>query len=177
MVRGNFSEVQEIPISFSDREIGESKLNLNQQVKFLRHLRRLYTARFGTFGEFLNYGAVGASGFVIDLLFYYLLQFIGMPHQLARALSFWPAVTSNWVLNRIATFGERERRPRGKQWVEFVLTSLIGFSLNWGLYYILTSQTVFFDDYRLLALIAGVAAASMFNFVMSSLFVYNEKRQ
>jgi putative flippase GtrA len=57
------------------------------------------------------------------------------------------------------------------------LTSLVGFSLNWGVYYILTSGTAYFDDYRLLALIAGVGAASVFNFVMSSLVVYNEKRQ
>lgn len=177
MVRGNFSVVREVPINFSDREIGESKLNLNQQIKFLRHLRRLYTARFGTLGEFLSYGAVGAGGFVVDLAFYYLLQIMGMPHQLARACSFWPAVSSNWYLNRIATFGERKRRPQGRQWFEFVLTSLIGFSLNWGVYYILTSRMAYFDDYRLLALIAGVGVASVFNFVMSSLVVYNEKRQ
>ena len=177
MVRGNFTSVREVPINFSDRELGESKLNLNQQIKFLRHLRRLYTVRFGTLGEILNYGAVGAGGLVIDLLFYYFLQLLGMPHQLARACSFWPAVSSNWYLNRVATFGERKRRPHGKQWFEFVLTSLLGFSLNWGVYYILTSGTAYFDDYRLLALIVGVGAASVFNFVMSSLVVYNEKRQ
>ena len=177
MVRGSFSRVVEVPIRFVDREIGESKLNLGQQIKFLRHLRRLYTARFGTIGEFLSYGLVGASGFLVDLTFYYLFQLLGAPHQLARALSFWPAVSWNWLLNRITTFGERKRRPHGKQWLEFVLASLLGFSINWGVYFLLTTHVPFFDDYRLIALIMGVVVASVFNFVMSSLYVYNEKRQ
>ena len=176
MVRGRFSCVNEVAIAFQDREIGESKMNLTQQLKFLRHLRRLYTARFGSLGEFINYGMVGASGFVVDLFFYYLCQFLGAPHQLARALSFWPAVTWNWRLNRIATFGERKRRPGARQWFEFVLTSLLGFTLNWGVYVALTSRVEFFDDYRILALIAGIGAASVFNFVLSSLYVYSEKR-
>jgi dolichol-phosphate mannosyltransferase len=177
MVRGRFGKIVEVPINFVDREIGESKMNFGQQVKFLRHLRRLYTVRFGSLGEFVNYGMVGASGFVVDLVFYYLFQWLGMPHQWARALSFWPAVSWNWRLNRIATFGERKRRPKARQWFEFVLTSLIGFSLNWGVYVTLTAQITFFDEYRILALLAGIGSASIFNFVLSSLYVYNEKRR
>lgn len=176
MVRGNFERVVEIPIRFHDREVGESKMNLAQQLKFLRHLRRLYTAKFGTIGEFISYAMVGASGFVVDLFFYYLLQFLGLPHQWARAMSFWPAVSWNWRLNRIATFGERQRRPKAKQWLEFVLASLLGFSLNWGVYITLTSQLPFFDRFRILALVTGIAVASVFNFVASTLYVYNEKR-
>ncbi|MDA0978030.1 MAG: glycosyltransferase family 2 protein [Proteobacteria bacterium] len=176
MVRGRFTGVREIPIRFQDRAIGESKMNFTQQVYFLRHLRRLYTARFGSLGEFINYGLVGASGFIVDLVFYFLFQWLGLSHQWARALSFWPAVSWNWQLNRAATFGERKRRPRARQWMEFVLTSLLGFTLNWGVYVTLTGRYPFFDDYRLLALVAGIGVASVFNFVMSSLYVYNEKR-
>ena len=177
MVRGDFSGVVEVPIRFQDREIGESKMNFSQQVKFLRHLRRLYMAKFGGFAEFVSYGLVGASGFLVDVFFYYLLQWFGVPHQWARAVSFWPAVSWNWRLNRVATFGHRRRRPSARQWLEFVLTSLVGFSLNWGIYMLLTSQFGFFDDYRILALLTGIGVASVFNFVMSTLFVYSEKRK
>lgn len=176
MVRGDFDGVREVPIEFADREIGESKMNLAQQVKYLRHLRRLYLFRFGGFGEFLHFGLVGASGFVIDVTFYFLFQFAGMTHQTARALSFWPAVSWNWALNRRTTFGDRERRPRGRQWMEFVLTSFLGFSINWGVYVVLTAYVPFFDEWRVLALIAGIAAASIFNFTLSTLYVYSETR-
>ena len=177
MVRGEFSGVDEVAIQFKDREIGESKMNLGQQLKYIRHLRRLYVHRLGNLGEFLQYGLVGASGFVVDIIFYYLLQFLGLHHQVARAISFWPAVSWNWALNRRTAFGDRERRPKGKQWAEFVVASLVGFTINWGVYAGLTTYVAFFDEWRLLALIAGIGIASVFNFAASTLFVYSEKRQ
>jgi dolichol-phosphate mannosyltransferase len=176
MVRGDFSGVCEVAIQFRDRTVGTSKMNLAQQFKYLRHLRRLYLHRFKGWAEFVHYGAVGTSGFIVDIIFYYLLQALGLEHQIARAVSFWPAVSWNWALNRIATFSERQRRPRAKQWFEFVITSIVGFSINWGIYYVLTSNVTFFDSYRFLALLAGIGGASLFNFTASTLFVYSEKR-
>ena len=41
-VRSRFESIFELPIAFKDREIGESKMILVQQFKYLRHLRRLY---------------------------------------------------------------------------------------------------------------------------------------
>ncbi len=176
MVRGKFSGISEIAIRFKDRTVGASKMNFAQQWKYLRHLRRLYLCRFGGWAELIHYGVVGASGFIVDIALYYLLQVIGFEHQVARALSFWPAVSWNWALNRVTTFGERSRRPKARQWIEFVIASLIGFTLNWGIYFVLTSEFSFFDSYRILALVAGVLGASLFNFTASTLFVYSEKR-
>ncbi|NNE19621.1 MAG: polyprenol monophosphomannose synthase [Myxococcales bacterium] len=41
-VKGRFSQPSEVPIHFSDRQHGESKLSLKEQLNFLRHLVRLY---------------------------------------------------------------------------------------------------------------------------------------
>ncbi len=176
MVRGNFSGIREVAIQFKDRTVGSSKMNFAQQWKYLRHLRRLYLRRFGSWAELVHYGAVGASGFIVDTTLWYLLQFIGLEHQIARAIAFWPAVSWNWALNRVTTFGERSHRPKARQWIEFVIASLMGFSINFGIYYILTSEVTFFDTYRILALVAGIAGASLFNFGASTLYVYSEKR-
>jgi dolichol-phosphate mannosyltransferase len=176
MVRGEFENIVEIPITFSDRAAGESKMNLSQQFNYIRHLRRLYLFRFGGLAEFVHFVMVGASGFVVDVCIYYLLQAFGMDHRIARLISFWPAVSWNWALNRITTFGARTRRPRGRQLLEFVVTSCIGCGFNWGVYVSLTSRFPFFDDYRILALLAGIAGASLFNFMAATLFVYSEKR-
>lgn len=176
MVRGQFEAVVEVPILFKDRQIGESKMNFQQQIKYLRHLRRLYLHRFGGFAEFVHFGAVGASGFLFDIGFYFLFQLLGFSHVTARALSFWPAVSWNWALNRVTTFGEREKRPKARQWFEFVTASLFGFAISWGTYTYLTSNVSFFEEYKVLALISGIVSASFFNFAASSLFVYSDKR-
>jgi len=42
MVRHRWKNVVEIPITFSERAAGASKLNLTEQVRYLRHLSRLY---------------------------------------------------------------------------------------------------------------------------------------
>lgn len=176
MVRGDYKNVSEVPIRFIDRAKGESKMNWRQQLNYLLHLRRLYLFKFPGPTEFLHFFTVGGSGFIIDVSCYLLLQLFGIEHRLARAISFWPAVTSNWFLNRTTTFSERTRRPKFRQWVEFSATSLFGFSVNWGSYYLLTSYIEFFDQYRLLALFLGVGTGAIFNFIAASVFVYSDKR-
>ena len=44
-VKGNFNDPSEVPIHFADRQRGESKLSLKEQLNFLRHLGRLYAYR------------------------------------------------------------------------------------------------------------------------------------
>jgi dolichol-phosphate mannosyltransferase len=41
-VKGHFQDPSEVPIHFADRQYGESKLTLKEQLNFLRHLARLY---------------------------------------------------------------------------------------------------------------------------------------
>ncbi|MCK7578039.1 MAG: GtrA family protein [Chromatiales bacterium] len=85
-------------------------------MRYLRHLRRLYQQyRFPFLAEFLQFGAVGATGFAVDLALYLALQgFAGLGHVAARALSFWGAATWNWGWNRLLTFSHRrEDRQAG----------------------------------------------------------------
>ena len=42
-VKGRFQKASEVPIHFADRQHGESKLTLKEQLNFLRHLVRLYS--------------------------------------------------------------------------------------------------------------------------------------
>jgi dolichol-phosphate mannosyltransferase len=41
-VKGYFNNPSEVPIHFADRQHGESKLSLKEQLNFIRHLGRLY---------------------------------------------------------------------------------------------------------------------------------------
>lgn len=172
LIKGEFARAAEVPILFSDRVRGESKLGLGEQVNYLRHLRRLYHHRYPRRMELGQFVFVGAVGLVWDLLFYHLLQLLGAGHVLARAISFWPAVTNNWFLNRIMTFKGRERDPVGAQWAKFVTVSAGGFLVSWGAYVLLTAHVAFFDAHRVLALLVGVVLATAFNFTLSDLFVY-----
>jgi dolichol-phosphate mannosyltransferase len=47
IVKCGFDKVGEVPIHFTDRELGESKLTLKEQLLYLKHLRRLYAFKLG----------------------------------------------------------------------------------------------------------------------------------
>jgi dolichol-phosphate mannosyltransferase len=47
LVRCGCTRVKEVPIHFSNRTRGESKLNVKQQLLYVRHLMRLYRFKFG----------------------------------------------------------------------------------------------------------------------------------
>lgn len=46
LVKGPFRETREVPIHFADRKRGESKLSLKEQLRYIRHLARLYRHKF-----------------------------------------------------------------------------------------------------------------------------------
>ena len=171
MVRGRL-RVREVPIDFSDRDLGSSKLGWRQQLEYLYHLYRLYAFRHGDPARLLCFGLVGACGFVVDLAGYLALQWVGVEHRLARFLSFWPAVSSNWLFNRRVTFGERPREPRARQWAKFVTSSLVGLTANVGCYAAVTSFVAIFDRHRLLALLMGVGLGASINFLLATRYVY-----
>jgi dolichol-phosphate mannosyltransferase len=46
IAKGHYGKAVEVPYVFTDREVGESKLNEKEIFNYLRQLRRLYAARF-----------------------------------------------------------------------------------------------------------------------------------
>ena len=173
MVKGDFPRIYEHPIHFGERLHGVSKMNVRVQFLFLQHLRRLYKYKFPVFAEFILFSMVGASGFAIDVLCYYGLQWLmNMGHIPARALSFWVAASWNWYLNRVVTFSEAFKSHKLRQWLSFVFVSLVGFCINWGIYALLTLTVDFFATYKFAALVLGVLAGLGTNFMFSRLFIF-----
>ncbi|MBW1649696.1 MAG: glycosyltransferase family 2 protein [Deltaproteobacteria bacterium] len=175
MVKGNFLRIKEIPIRFTNRTKGTSKLGLKEQINFILHLIKLYLFSYPKYAQFILFAAVGATGFVLDFLIYMGLQkLFGINHIVARGLSFWAAASSNWALNRNITFSARQKSLKLKQWIFFLITSSFGFSVNFGTYYFLTKYIYFFKKYLLTAFIIGIFAGLFINFILSASFVFKK---
>jgi len=173
LVKGDFEKPGEVPIHFSERKYGESKLSVKEQVFFLRHLRRLFQYRYPAWTEFVQFGIVGSTGVVVDLAFYLSVQAIFLvDHKIARAISFVGAASWNWAFNRLITFTHREKMSKLIQWPAFLMTSSLGFAVNWGTYVTLTSYVPFFGMHKIMALLIGVLMGMGLNFMMARLFVF-----
>jgi dolichol-phosphate mannosyltransferase len=173
LVKARCQKIVEIPIAFVERTKGKSKLTLQQQLNYLRHLRRLYRFQFPQLAEIIHFASVGSSGMVVDLLVYLMLTYgVGIHHQLARAMGFTIAASWNWFLNRWITFlGGRDKHWR-RQWLEFVITALVGFTINWGSYKVLTDYVPFMMEHHIVAFFVGTLLGAAFNYSFSRWFVF-----
>ena len=77
IVKCGFENVGEVPIAFSDRVYGESKLTFRQHLLYLQHVRRLYLHKFSEAMHLLQFLVVGALGVVVNLAVLTLFQIAG----------------------------------------------------------------------------------------------------
>ena len=95
---------------------GASRRMRGAGVRWVRAARSRCAGATETAARLLRFGMVGASGFAVDVAFYLALQWIGLDHRVARFVSFFPAASWNWLLNRRVTFSERAPDARARQW-------------------------------------------------------------
>ncbi|MGH8704125.1 MAG: glycosyltransferase [Burkholderiales bacterium] len=103
--------IVELPYRMRSREHGESKLGGRVVAEFfmllLYHLMgRLLPARFFLFA------AVGASGVGVHLAALWLFYAVSGHFLLSQALATWVAMTSNFFLNNVITYGDQRLRGR-----------------------------------------------------------------
>jgi putative flippase GtrA len=95
------------------------------------HLRvRAGLRRPGNWFELVRFLAVGASGYVVNLVTFALcVHAAGIDYRLAAVVAFLVALTNNFVWNRHWTFDARGGHA-GRQAVRFVVVSVGAFLVN-----------------------------------------------
>ena len=121
--------------------------------------------------QFLRFGAVGTSGFLIDTAIVYgLVGMLGLYG--AGMVSYLVAATSCWALNRVWTFRGRGRGLAHQQWATYLLTNLSGLVFNRGTYFAMVTVVPFCAAQPVFAIAAGAVAGMMVNFTMSRQVVF-----
>jgi dolichol-phosphate mannosyltransferase len=171
--------VKEFPMYFAARAAGESKLDRTVIFEFLvglydRWLGRIIPTRFALFGT------IGAAGVVVHMAVLALfLQVAGgtfkgqlvTAFELGQTTAAVVAMTFNFVLNNSLTYADKRLTgfvPLLKGWCKFALTCSVGLTANVGVAAIL----VRFGFHEYPAAIAGIVIGSVWNFALSSRFVW-----
>ena len=174
MVRCGLSRIVEVPIHFTDRTRGESKLSLKEQGLYLKHLARLYAFRFPEAVRFSTFTAVGISGLVLDMLSFALLA-PGVGIRIARAAAIWLAMTWNYELNRSITFRQTETSGRLVQYLKFCGACLFGAMVSWSISVGLIEQTTFFSRHPITAAGLGPVFAAVVNYAACRMWVFRSR--
>lgn len=176
IVKSGLDNIGEVPIHFTDRVLGESKLTLKEQLLYLRHVRRLYIHRFSNAMHVAQFLVVGASGVVVNLGILTLLNWLGMAEAISLAGGLIVSVITNFLLNRRFTFSYARDRPIGGQFLAFVGASAIGMVVNYSAALYANTTLVGDGPFSLqLAAMIGIASGMVFNYVGSRFFVFRKK--
>jgi len=178
-------KVKEFPLNFVARVEGESKLDQTVVFEFLvglydKWLGRIIPTRFALFGT------VGAMGVAVQLgALWVLLKLIAgerfvygnwsesATFNTANTLAAIIAMTFNFVLNNELTYSDKRLRGFGpllRGWAQFALTCSLGLLTNIGSAAVL--KTIGFHD--VIAVIVGIVLGSVWNFALSSRFVWGK---
>ena len=120
----------------------------------------------------MKFGIVGVLAFLIDYgLMVALTEFFGVPYLISNTISFIVSVIFNYVASMRYVFERRDDLSRHREFITFVVLSVIGLILNDLLMWVFVS--LWFIDYRISKLIVTFLV-SIWNFVSRKIFL--EKR-
>ena len=158
------ADISEIPIEFSSRQGGDSKLALRDQIEFLLNIPRL---GFRNLEDFMKYSLVGVSGVFVNLGLYFLLtRYYEISELVAPLIAIESALISNFILNNFWTFGKRITQSRIRvKFVKFHLVSGFSALINYSAF--LTLFLVF-GLYDILANLIGIGLAAIVNYLINS---------
>ncbi len=171
--------IKEFPLNFSARAEGESKLDRTVVFEFLvglydKWLGRIIPTRFALFGT------IGAVGVVVHMAV--LSTFLALAgetlrgnvvteFELGQTFAAIVAMTFNFFLNNALTYADKRligTAALTRGWIKFGLTCSVGLLANVGVAAVL----VRFGFHEYPAALAGIVIGSVWNFALSSKFVW-----
>jgi len=186
LVKRKNAKVKEVPYIFPDRKFGSSKLDIRTIVDFIKSVWRLY--RYGKKIEqkeyrdsvkFLSKAArfytVGASGFFVNYLMSLLFadSTTGFWYLHANIIGILASMTSNFVLNKAWTFGDRDFSPSKTlvQYGKFVGFSSFGALIQLGMVFSFVESGWSYP----IALGIGVLTGAFSNYILNKKWTFKEK--
>lgn len=123
--------------------------------------------------QIIKFGAVGFLCFFIEYFtLLALVELVHVPVLIASALAFAVSVTMNYILSITVVFDTDKNADKKKQFVVFIVLSLIGMGINqlvmWG-------GTSWLDQYMersyMLVKIFATAVVMVYNFITRKIFI------
>jgi dolichol-phosphate mannosyltransferase len=166
-------KIEEVGYMFRERLAGESKFDIKVGLDFLGlMLNKASGGRIPV--RFIFFALVGASGVAIHLMTVNLaLAFPGVSFALAQSIAVLVAMTSNFFINNVITYRDAKLKGFGpllRGLLYFYAVCAFGAMANVGV------ATWIFKLYPVvwISALAGVVMGSVWNFALSSLFVWRK---
>ena len=105
--------------------------------------------------QFMKFGVVGVIAFIIDFgVMVFLTEVFAVPYLISTTIAFTVSVIFNYVASMRYVFVRKDDMSRRREFIIFVLLSVIGLVLNDVFMWLLVD--FFFIDYRISKIITTV---------------------
>lgn len=173
IVKCNCRKAVEVPIHFTDRVRGESKLSFKEQLKYIQHIRRLFLYKYAEYSEIVQFLVVGVSGLIVNLAVLSLLLQLGVTSEVAVVVAIAVSICTNFLLNRRFTFYHAKSEPMLGMFLKYVASVSVGALIN-------TIVTLFLiksypEMLVQIASVIGILVATLFNYIAMKFVVFKRK--
>jgi dolichol-phosphate mannosyltransferase len=164
----------EVPIIFTNRLNGKSKLTLKVYIQYLRHLWRLYIFKYPTIYQFFKFCLVGLSGLIIDtIILMTFVEYLSFDSRIAAIFAFSGAICWNYLFHRIWTFKGSYLFNIYYSYFSFAAICLVGLGIRIGTMHILIENAGMGKGrWYVVASIIGILLATISNFLGSKYLVF-----
>ena len=166
------ARITEVPIRFSDRARGATKLGRRDIVEFFLHV---WWLRLLSRKTFVKFALTGLSGVVINLGCFQLLLSSGLNVYLSSALAIEASIVWNFFLNNYWTFRDRQittrKRIRG---LKFNLVSMLTLAVSFGAFVVM--RVTWPSQPEILAQAVSIIPGVLANYFANSYWTFKPDR-
>lgn len=156
-------------VDFPDTGEDDAPVTASAVALPLHHRVRYGIRHPGNWLQLVRFAAVGASGYVVNLIVYVIgVHGLGLPYLVASTLAFLVSVINNFWLNRHWTFDAKHHHP-AQQGARFFVVSLVAYGFTEGILIALVGGA---GLDKVIAQAIAVAAAMPLSFVGQKLWSF-----
>jgi len=128
-----------------------------------------------TIGQFFKFIIVGGLGTLLNLgLLYLFTDIFGYSIIFSGSIVFIVVSINNFVLNKVWTFKENLKERFLREYLKFIVVSLMAFSVNLIIFLFLV---VYFNLWHIIAEMGAIATAFIINFTGNKLWTFHKLEQ
>jgi len=172
IVKCSCKKVSEVPIHFSTRQLGQSKLTIGVQFEYLQHVVRLLRYTHPKLISFFTFATVGLSGAIVYLVALNVLTPLFDERWEGIGAAVWVAMTWNFLWDRKYAFWY-SRSNIIAQYLGFVAVCSVGAFTNFYITNLLAdSNAITYSGF--IGVIMGSVIGIVFNFLVTRLLVFRK---
>jgi dolichol-phosphate mannosyltransferase len=170
--------IKEIPILFTDRKLGSSKMSKKIFVEALVTVWKIKkdVGRDTGTDQFFKFIVTGGLGTITNLLIFFLCaDLFRLPEITVSVFCFLIAASQNYIINHKWSFRQNTAKEALslQRWLQFITGSLFGLAVN-----IVIMKIILFTiapPYKFIAQGCGIAAGMVINFVLSKFVIFRSE--